>query len=174
MCRTLQQSKRQKRRIAELEAAQAKEELQDLHKNSEEPSDGAEMDPLARMRKLLRIFSDLMITNTISSDMAETCHVCLDTLRLKKCSSLECQHILCNVCLQSIVKADQTVQCPECRRVCSRESTKPIIMTEEDRWDRLLNVAQAWDAFDRRGEMETSEEDDENSITAGSGKFVLI
>jgi hypothetical protein len=35
-----------------LEATQVQEELQDLRKSSEEASEGAEMDPLARMRKV--------------------------------------------------------------------------------------------------------------------------
>lgn len=48
-------------------------------------------------------------------------------------------------------------------------------MTELDRWDRLLTVAQAWDAFDRRGGLETSEEEDEeNFMTDGSGRSVSI
>ncbi|KAF8204715.1 hypothetical protein BJ912DRAFT_939133 [Pholiota molesta] len=143
------QNKRQKRRIETLEATQVQEELQDLRKSSEEASEGAEMDPLARMRKLLRNFSDLMISNTISADMKETCPVCYEQLKLKKCSSLECQHIL----------------------LCDQDFTKLVHMTEQDRWDKLLTVAQAWDAFDRRGGLETSEEEDEeNFINDGSGR----
>lgn len=43
-------------------------------------------------------------------------------------------------------------------------------MTEEGRWDKLTRVAQAWVAFDRIGELETSEEEDEeNFITGGDG-----
>lgn len=34
-------------------------------------------------------------------------------------------------------------------------------MTEQQRWDELLKVAEAWAAFDHRHEMDTSEEEDD-------------
>ena len=49
-------------------------------------------------------------------------------------------------------------------------------MTETQRWDELLKVAQAWDAFDAkiRGELETSEEEaEENFLTDGDGMYVF-
>jgi hypothetical protein len=49
-------------------------------------------------------------------------------------------------------------------------------MTETQRWDDLLKVAQAWDAFDAnvRGELETSEEEaEENFLTDGDGMYVM-
>lgn len=50
-------------------------------------------------------------------------------------------------------------------------------MSETQRWDELLKVAQAWDAFDAktRGELETSEEEaEENFLTDGDGVYVMI
>jgi len=48
-------------------------------------------------------------------------------------------------------------------------------MTEKGRWGGLTKVAQAWMAFDKRGEMETSEEEDEeNFITDGTGTYVSV
>jgi hypothetical protein len=50
-------------------------------------------------------------------------------------------------------------------------------MTETQRWDELLKVAQAWDAFDAetRGELETSEEEaEENFLTDGDGVYVFL
>ena len=50
-------------------------------------------------------------------------------------------------------------------------------MTEMQRWDELLKVAQAWDAFDTntRGELETSEEEaEEKFLTDGDGMYVMI
>lgn len=50
-------------------------------------------------------------------------------------------------------------------------------MTETQRWDKLLEVAQAWDAFDgnTRGELETSEEEaEENFLTDGDGMCVIV
>ena len=50
-------------------------------------------------------------------------------------------------------------------------------MTETERWDELLKVAQAWDAFDAitRGELETSEEEaEENFLTDGDGMYVVV
>ena len=50
-------------------------------------------------------------------------------------------------------------------------------MSELQRWDELLKVAQAWDAFDAktRGELETSEEDaEENFLTDGDGVYVMV
>ena len=49
-------------------------------------------------------------------------------------------------------------------------------MTETQRWDELLKVAQAWDAFDAhtRGELETSEEEaEEKFLTDGDGMYVI-
>ena len=50
-------------------------------------------------------------------------------------------------------------------------------MSETQRWDGLLNVAQAWDAFDTntRGELETSEEEaEEKFLTDGDGMYVMV
>ena len=50
-------------------------------------------------------------------------------------------------------------------------------MAETQRWDELLKVAQAWDAFDAntRGGLETSEEEaEENFLTDGDGVYVMV
>jgi hypothetical protein len=88
--------------------------------------------------------------------------------------SLGCGHLICHVCLPNISRADtrdtEALRCPECRLDTPREELELIDMTETHRWDRLTTVAQAWMAFDRRGELETSEEEDEeNFITDGNG-----
>jgi len=60
--------------------------------------------------------------------------------------------------------ADEPVRCPTCRKVCPREDIELITYTEQDRWDALLKVAEAWGAGDRRGEAETSEEEAEENF----------
>jgi hypothetical protein len=43
-------------------------------------------------------------------------------------------------------------------------------MTEQERWDDLLKVAEAWGACDQRHEMDTSEEEaEEDFLTDGDG-----
>ena len=88
-----------------------------------------------------------------------------------------CEHIVCNICLPGISKgADETVLCPKCRARCPRDDVELVHMTETQRWDDLLKVAQAWDAFDAntRGDLETSEEEaEENFLTDGDGMYVI-
>jgi len=88
-----------------------------------------------------------------------------------------CEHIVCNDCLPGISKgADETVLCAECRARHARDDVELVHMTETQRWDELLKVAQAWDAFDAntRGELETSEEEvEENFLTDGDGVYVI-
>jgi hypothetical protein len=85
--------------------------------------------------------------------------------------------MVCHVCLPGISKgADETVLCPQCRMACSRDDIELVHMTETQRWDDLLKVAQAWDAFDAntRGDLETSEEEaEENFMTDGDEMYVL-
>lgn len=89
---------------------------------------------------------------------------------------LQCQHLICNECLPQISKgADETVKCPECRRFTSRDDIELVHMTEQERWDELLGVAQAWDAFDVRGEEGTSEEENEEYfINDATETFVML
>lgn len=54
--------------------------------------------------------------------------------------------------------------CPLCRAACSRDEVESIHFTEVERWDALLKVAEAWSAFDKRGEMETSDEKQEENF----------
>lgn len=79
--------------------------------------------------------------------------------------SLPCEHMICNNCLPKMSKgADETVRCPTCRKVCPREVIELITYTEQDRWDALLKVAEAWGAGDHRREAETSEEEAEEKF----------
>ncbi|KDR83965.1 hypothetical protein GALMADRAFT_236510 [Galerina marginata CBS 339.88] len=159
---------RQKKRIEKFKKKELRREVEDLQGSKTEKNlDEGDLDPEHRMRKLLRKFSDLMLVATIPDDMSQSCSICYETLRLKKCSALECQHLICHDCLPRISKgADETVECPECRRVSSRDELELVYLTERDRWDRLLDIAQAWDAFDVRGEEETiDEEAEENFMT---------
>ncbi|KAF8969439.1 hypothetical protein BDZ97DRAFT_1915393 [Flammula alnicola] len=163
---------KQKRRIEKLKIMQLQEEVKDLQTGPDDKDPAGEedeLDPEFRMRKLLRSFSDLMTVLTIPDDDSERCPICFDTLQLKKSSG--CQHLVCNTCLPQISKgADETVLCPTCRAVSSRDEIQLVHMTEQGRWDQLLMVAQAWAAFDHRGAQETSEEEDEdNFMTDGDG-----
>ena len=88
--------------------------------------------------------------------------------------SLCCGHLICHACAPYISRAatrdTEELRCPECRKGTPREDLELVHMTETDRWDELLKVAQAWMAYDRRAELETSEEEDEeNFITDGNG-----
>lgn len=57
-----------------------------------------------------------------------------------------------------------------CREGTNREDFEEVYMTETERWDDLLKVAQAWDAIDHRPHIDTSEEEGEdNFITDASG-----
>ncbi|KAF9006587.1 hypothetical protein BDQ17DRAFT_1303000 [Cyathus striatus] len=162
-----------KKKIEKLRAKELKAEAAELNADGsdQEPGDAAH-----RMTKLLRRFSDLMLVTTLGEN--EDCPICLERLVLNKCSSLPCQHLFCNGCLPNISRAaDETVKCPQCRRSFSREEVELVHLTESARWDQLLDVAQAWDAFDHRGEEETSDEeasenfivdDDEGSETVSA------
>ena len=94
------------------------------------------------------------------------------------CGRFPCEHIVCNACLPEISKgADETVLCPECRTKHARDDVELVHMTETQRWDDLLKVAQAWDAFDTntRGELDTSEEEaEEKFLTDGDGMYVIV
>src|SRR5258708_40251919 len=96
---------------------------------------------------------------------------------MTKDRSLVCGHLICHVCLPGISRAatrdTEVLRCPQCKQDTPREDLELVHMTETDRWDRLTKVAQAWMAFDRRGELESSEEEDEeNFITDGNGTYV--
>ncbi|KAF8812236.1 hypothetical protein BYT27DRAFT_7335534 [Phlegmacium glaucopus] len=164
----------QKRRIGKYKAEQLRAEARDLlPKKSDANTDkDEEIDHENRMRKLLRMFSDLMLVTTLPDDLVE-CPICYDKLELKKCSAFPCEHIVCNGCLPGISKgADETILCAECRVQHPRDDVELVHMTETQRWDELLKVAQAWDAFDAntRGELETSEEEaEDNFLTDGDG-----
>ncbi|KAK0490868.1 hypothetical protein IW261DRAFT_1434475 [Armillaria novae-zelandiae] len=153
--------KKDKKKISELRALEAKAEAKDLVNGDD--SDSGSADFAHQMRKLLRRHNDIMLVTTLPTNEAgksEDCPICLDAFVANECSSLPCEHVICNTCLPGISKgADETVQCPHCRRVCSRDDVEIVYMTETERWDRLLEVAQAWGAMDRRGEEETSEEE---------------
>ncbi|KAK0191107.1 hypothetical protein F5146DRAFT_1047112 [Armillaria mellea] len=170
--RVLEQGrKKDKKQISELRALEAKAEAKDLV--DEDDSDSGSADFAHQMRKLLRRHNDIMLVTPLPTNEAgkpEDCPICMDTLVANQCSSLPCEHVICNTCLPGISKgADETVQCPQCRQVCSRDDVEIVYMTETERWDRLLEVAQAWGAMDRRGEEETSEEEaQENFINDGT------
>ena len=57
-----------------------------------------------------------------------------------------------------------------CREYTPRDEIELIRMTEQERWDELLTVAQAWDAIDQRHAMDTGgEEGEEDFLTDGDG-----
>ncbi|PBK72731.1 hypothetical protein ARMSODRAFT_1082124 [Armillaria solidipes] len=158
--------KKDKKKISAFRALEAKAEAKDLVNG--DGSDSGSADFAHQMRKLLRRHNDIMLVTPLPTNEAgkpEDCPICMDELVANKCSSLPCEHVICNTCLPGISKgADETVQCPQCRKVCSRDDVEIVYMTETERWDRLLEVAQAWGAMDRRGEEETSEEEAQEDI----------
>lgn len=141
--------------------------------------------------QLLRRFSSLMVRNTIADDKSEACPICFETLEVEKCSacvssrlahraayltishfSFECQHSICNNCLAEVSKGSGgIVKCPECRTESSSAEIKVVRMTEQDRWDKLLVIAQEWDAIDQRVIQDTS--DDDKFIVDGTDRPVL-
>ncbi|KAK0230939.1 hypothetical protein IW262DRAFT_1341264 [Armillaria fumosa] len=165
--------KKDKKKISELRALEVKGEAKDLVTGDDSDSGS---DFAHQMRKLLRRHNDIMLVTTLPTNEAgkpEDCPVCMDAFVANQCSSLPCEHVICNTCLPGISKgADETVQCPQCRQVCSRDDVEIVYMTETERWDRLLEVAQSWGAMDRRGEEETSEEEaQEDFISDGTSSM---
>ncbi|KAF8639719.1 hypothetical protein AX17_000981 [Amanita inopinata Kibby_2008] len=158
--------KKDLRRIDKLRTKEVKAEARELENDVEAVAFG---DSAHRMRKLLRRFNDLMLIVTLGE--GETCPVCLENLELTKCSNFPCEHVACNDCLSRISRgADETVQCPICRQRYNRDEIGLVYMNETSRWDALLDVAQAFSAFDRGGGEETEEEEDEEDfIDDGSG-----
>ncbi|KAF6762102.1 hypothetical protein DFP72DRAFT_877988 [Ephemerocybe angulata] len=151
--------------IAKLKDKALKEEAQDLLDTAPDGEDG--IDPATRMRKLLRKFSDLMLVGTLDDD--EKCPICMEPMELEKCSAFDCEHLICNDCLKQILPKDEQFMCPVCRGCTAREDFKLVCMTGTHQWDELLKVAAAWDAYDRRPEVDTSEEEaEENFITDAS------
>lgn len=53
--------------------------------------------------------------------------------------------------------AELSLNCPKCRRESLLNDLVPIHMTEQDRWDKLLEVAQDWAKSDLEGQVDTSE-----------------
>lgn len=64
---------------------------------------------------------------------------------------------------------DEVYACHICRSETDREDIEKVHMTEEQRWDELLAVAQAWGAFDHRPEVDTSEEEREEAFDGDIG-----
>ncbi|KAG7449075.1 uncharacterized protein BT62DRAFT_1002624 [Guyanagaster necrorhizus] len=170
--------RKDKQKISALRAREAKAEAKDLLNDSDSGSRSG--DSPHKMRKLLRRHNDIMLVTPLPTDAegkAEDCPICMEVFVANKCSrrvdscldvllllsaefSLPCEHVICNACLPGISKGvDETLQCPQCRRVCPRDDVEIVYMTETERWDRLLEVAQAWGAMDKCGEEETSEEE---------------
>jgi len=128
------------------------------------------------MRKLLRRFHDLMSINVLGGD--EECSICLETLTLNKCSSLPCQHLICNDCLPQICKVDwnipsadsegeqgaEVTKCPQCRKQTPRKDVELVHYTATQQWDDLLEIIQEWAKMDRRRAEETSDEEDEEKF----------
>ncbi|TFK43738.1 hypothetical protein BDQ12DRAFT_675481 [Crucibulum laeve] len=165
-------NKRNQRQIEKLRAKELKAEAEELQ---EQPHDGEVGDAAHRMRKLLRKFNDLMLVTTLADD-GEDCPICFERMKLKQCSSMPCQHLVCNECLPRISEgADEIVNCPQCRESCPRDDIDLVHYAESERWDALLEVAQAWAAFDHRGEQETSEEEEEEFfLTDGNGSSEIF
>jgi len=56
--------------------------------------------------------------------------------------SLTCEHFLCDECLKKLTEnAELSLNCPKCRRESLLDDLVPIHVTEQDRWDKLLEIA---------------------------------
>ncbi|KAL0573969.1 hypothetical protein V5O48_007984 [Marasmius crinis-equi] len=151
---------RLRKKIDSFKVKELKREADELQ--GEEDDELDEVDATHQMRKLLRKISDLLAINALP-DEGEDCAICMERMEPNKTSSLECQHLVCNSCLPGISKPgeDETVQCPHCRKVWSRDSVETVQFTETERWDELLECANTWGTLDagHRGEENTSEEE---------------
>lgn len=79
--------------------------------------------------------------------------------------SFTCEHIFCKGCTQKLASGfEDTVRCPECRREVPKEEIEPVEYTASEQWDALLEVAKKWAKIDRRGELETSDEEQEEQF----------
>ncbi|OJT07094.1 hypothetical protein TRAPUB_2028 [Trametes pubescens] len=146
-----------RKRVHQLSMKELKSEAEDLLDVADlEVGDSAHV-----MRKLLRRFSDLMLTNSLDGD--EQCPICLEHLQPKLTRSLPCQHIFCNGCLgqlRPVPGGDERISCPQCREVCEREDADLVEYTALEQWDELVEVATQWVRIDvARREEDTSEEE---------------
>jgi len=170
---TTQAQQKDRVKIQRYKANEIKQEAADL----EDPADHDVAEKTHVMRKLLRRFHDLMSINVLGGD--EECSICLEALTLNKCSSLPCQHLICNDCLPQICKVDWNIQstdsegeqgeevtkCPQCRKQTPRKDVELVHYTATQQWDDLLEIVQEWAKIDRRRADETSEEEDEEDFT---------
>jgi len=153
-----------------------KHKTMELKREAEDLGDSERLsvdDTAHDMRKLLRRFHDLMTINVIDND---ECPICFDKLELKKCSSLPCQHLVCNDCLHGICKVNwkersegeqgkEVMVCPQCRDEAPRDDLELIQYTPTQQWDALLEVAGEWANLDRRRpSVGTSDEEDEEEF----------
>lgn len=160
------QNKKKDGIIAKMKAKELKAEAEDLLDTAPDLDTGEDM--ATKMRKLLRRYSDLMLVTTLGEE--DDCSICMDRMVLKKCTALSCGHIFCNDCIKQILPRDEKYECPMCRTRTERDDFEEVYMTETQRWDDLLKVAQAWDAIDHRPVIDTSEEEGEdNFMTDASG-----
>ncbi|TFK22328.1 hypothetical protein FA15DRAFT_681719 [Coprinopsis marcescibilis] len=157
------------RTVNELKAMkdkEIKEEARDLLDTEPDAMTGE--DPVHRMRKLLRRFNDLMLVTTLGD--GDECPICMERMVPKETSAFDCQHLVCNECFKGILPdASENYPCPVCRKKTAREEMELVTMTEQERWDALLLVAEAWAAADHRPEMDTSEEEEENDMFVPDG-----
>jgi len=153
---------RDKKKIRKFELEELRKEAEGLQEDRE---DDVLDDRAHTMRKLLRRFQDLMSAETIELD--EACPICMESMKINRASSLPCGHVLCTSCLSQIIKlkqGEETIACPECRKVCPRDAPETVAHTEETRWDGLLELAKQWAKIDRRTEAETSEEEQQEDF----------
>ncbi|KZT06434.1 uncharacterized protein LAESUDRAFT_653343, partial [Laetiporus sulphureus 93-53] len=157
--RMLQKEKqRDRRKIEKLRIREAQADATELQDDAEfEVGDSA-----YRMRKLLRHFHDIMVSSSIEEN--EECPICLEKLTIQQCSSLACEHTICNECVSRISTASEVVTCPQCRAPCPRNEIEVLQYTASEQWDALLEVAKAWAKMDRRREADTSEEEAEEEF----------
>lgn len=88
---------------------------------------------------------------------------------------IPCEHLICTECLPQISKgADETVTCPQCRRVFPREEVGLLQYTETERWDELLKLAGESTHIDYGGGETTSEQEEEDFIDDDESRWALV
>ncbi|KIP02108.1 hypothetical protein PHLGIDRAFT_310361 [Phlebiopsis gigantea 11061_1 CR5-6] len=120
------------------------------------------------MRKLLRKFHDIMVSGSIED--GEECPICMTEMKVGQVYSYTCEHTFCTECTDKLAPThEEIVSCPTCRKRISKDDMDVIQFTASQQWDALLAVAERWAKIDRRRELETSDEEEENWLDDGDG-----
>ncbi|EKM59752.1 uncharacterized protein PHACADRAFT_192128 [Phanerochaete carnosa HHB-10118-sp] len=131
---------RDRRKMAQLRAKEIRKDAEELQAQADlEVGDTAH-----KMRKLLRRFHDLMLAPSLEGD--EECKICFE--KLEPHAALDLRTYL----LQGL------------HAKVPKDELEPVEYLASEQWDALLEVAKRWAKFDRRRELETSDEENEEQF----------